>query len=118
MSAQHTYETRVRPEWIDHNGHMNVDYCSELFVDDSIRVETDLVDVDAKRIHYLHRMYNAKTDQLAARNECLCMNVDLEGRESTPFPESVLELLMSARHTGPTPEGFGRKLGIRHDSNN
>ena len=154
MSTRHVYETRVRPEWIDHNGHMNVayfvlafdeatdavyeswglgldypsqsgcsvftlgmnvDYCSELFVDDPIRIETDLIGVDAKRIHYFHRMYNAKTDQLAAHNECLCMNVDLAGRKSTPFSEDILNLLMAAKHIGTAPDGFGRKLAIRRD---
>ncbi len=155
MSTGHTYETLVKPEWIDHNGHMNVayyvlafdeatdavyetwglgldypshsgcsvfmlgmnvDYFSELFVDDPIRIETDLVDVDPKRIHYFHRMYNAATKQLAAQNECLCMNVDLDSRKSRPFPDNVLELLKAAQHTGPTPEGFGRTLGIRRSS--
>ena len=155
MSKTHVHHSRVRPEWIDHNGHMNVayfvlafdeatdavyetwglgldyppqsgcsvftlgmnvDYCSELFVDDAIRIETDLVDVDAKRIHYFHRMYNAQTDRLAAQNECLCMNVDLDSRKSTAFPDNVLQVLMAARHTGPVPEGFGRQLAIRRTS--
>ena len=91
----HVYETVVKPEWIDHNGHMNVaffvlafdeatddvyerwgigmdypdtsgcsvftlginvDYLGELFEGDAIRIETTLVDYDAKRIHYFHRM--------------------------------------------------------------
>ena len=94
---------------------MNVDYCSELFVDDPIRIETDLIDVDAKRIHYFHRMYNAQSSELAAQNECLCMNIDLAGRKSAPFAEDVLNLLTAARHTGRTPDGFGRKLAIRRD---
>lgn len=149
------HRTRVRPEWIDHNGHMNVayfvlafdeatdavyetwglgldypsqsgcsvftlgmnvDYYSELFVDTPIRIETDLIDVDAKRIHYLHRMYNEQSDQLAAQNECLCMNIDVAARKSTPFPQEVQNLLLAARHTGPAPDGIGRKLAIRRDS--
>jgi len=95
---------------------MNVDYCSELFGDDPVRIETVLIDVDQKRIHYFHRMYNAQTDQLAATNECLCMNVDLAERKSAVFPEHVQSLLEAARHTGAAPEGFGRKLAIRRNS--
>ena len=95
---------------------MNVDYMSELFLDDPIRIETDLIDVDAKRIHYFHRMYNAATDQLAAQNECLCMNVSLAERKSTPFPDDVMRLLTAARHNGALPEGVGRKLAIRRKS--
>ncbi len=146
------FRSVVRPEWIDHNGHMNVgyfvvafdeatdavyedwglglaypetsgcsvftlgmnvDYLAELFEGDPLRIETALVDHDEKRIHYYHRMFNASTDALAATNECLCMNVDLESRRSAPFPPGVLERLDDARHDGATPEGFGRTLAIR-----
>lgn len=92
---------------------MNVDYRSELFADDTIRIETQLVDHDEKRIHYFHQMYNVNTGELAATNECLCMNVDLGSRKATPFPGSVLELLSLHLTTDNTPTGFGRKLEIR-----
>lgn len=146
------YRTEVHPDWIDHNGHMNVafyvlafdkatdatyeswgigldyaltsgcsvftlginvDYLSELFEGDPIRIETTLVDFDRKRVHYLHQMYNDNTGRLVARNECLCMNVDLESRASSAFPEPVLARLDAAKQPGPAPEGFGRELGIR-----
>jgi acyl-CoA thioester hydrolase len=146
------YTTSVRPEWIDHNGHMNVayfvlafdeatdaayeqwgigldypdasgcsvftlgmnvDYRGELFEKAQIRIETDLVDYDEKRIHYFHRMYDDKTGDLAATNECLCMNVDLESRRACAFPEHILVALEHDLHRGHQPEGFGRSLQIR-----
>jgi acyl-CoA thioester hydrolase len=146
------YETVVKPEWIDHNGHMNlgyfvvafdqatdavyedwgigldypdqsgcsvftlgvnVDYLSELFEGDPLRIETLLVDRDHKRIHYFHRMYHGESGTLVATNECLCMNVNLESRRSAPFPADVSARLNAARHDGDTPEGFGRQLAIR-----
>ena len=154
MSAEtrSDYETVVKPEWIDHNGHMNlgyfvvafdeatddvyeswgigldypdrsgcsvftlgvnVDYRAELFEGDPIRIETLLVDHDHKRIHYFHRMYHGESGALVATNECLCMNVDLESRRSSPFPDDVAGRLDAARHTGDIPEGFGRALAIR-----
>ncbi|MDJ0908116.1 MAG: thioesterase family protein [Woeseiaceae bacterium] len=142
----------VVPDWIDHNGHMNVaffvlafdeatdavyerwglgleypdvsgcsvftlgmnvDYRSELFEGDAIRILTRLVDYDEKRIHYFHEMYHADSDRLAATNECLCMNVGLESRKSEAFPAGVLELLKKAHRPEPRPEGFGRALEIR-----
>jgi acyl-CoA thioester hydrolase len=156
MSAD-PYTTRltVKPEWIDHNGHlnlgyfiiafdeatdavyeqwglgldypdvsgcsvftlgMNADYLGELFEAEPIRIETQLVDCDSKRIHYFHHMYNGDTGNLVARNECLCMNVRLDSRKSEPFPESIVKKL-SAVHTAHSahgiPEGFGRSLQIR-----
>jgi len=148
----------ARPEWIDHNGHvnvgyfviafdeatdavyeqwglgldypdasgcsvftlgMNVDYLGELFEGDSIRVTTQLVDCDSKRIHYFHHMYHNETSKLVARNECLCMNVNLDSRKSQGFPESVMTKLSAvhaAHQSVGIPEGFGRVLQIRHKS--
>ena len=33
---------------------MNVDYLREVFVGDSVRIVSRLIDVDEKRLHYLH----------------------------------------------------------------
>ena len=150
-----TKNLTVLPEWIDHNGHMNVafyvlafdvvtdavyetwglgydyperenmsiftlgmnvDYRHEVFEGDPLRVTTQLVDMDAKRIHYFHTMYHGESGALVATNECLCMNVDLETRRSTPFPPSVMNVLQpvfdSHSQIGQ-PEGFGRTLQIR-----
>ena len=146
------YETSVKPEWIDHNGHMNlaffvlafdeatdaayehwgigmeypdtsgcsvftlginVDYLGELFEGDAIRVETTLVDYDAKRIHYCHRMIDTAKGKLVATNECLCMNVDLAARKSAPFPDDVAGKLAQFASGAEPPKGFGRPLRIR-----
>lgn len=148
----HVYETVVKPEWIDHNGHMNVaffvlafdeatddvyehwgigmdypdtsgcsvftlginvDYLGELFEGDAIRIETTLVDYDAKRIHYFHRMIDLGSGKLVATNECLCMNVDLTARKSAPFPAEVAEKLAPYASGAEPPKGFGRTLRIR-----
>ena len=151
MTNPHEYRTTVDPQWIDHNGHMNVayyvlafdeatddvyetwgigldypdrsgcsvftlgmnvDYKSELFEGDAILVRTYLVDVDAKRIHYFHEMFNAASGALAATNECLCMNVSLASRKSEAFGADVAARLARAHRPEPPP-GFGRTLGIR-----
>ena len=92
---------------------INVDYQAELFEDDSITIETLLLDYDEKRIHYVHRMRNAKTGKLSATNECLCMNVNLSKRSSAPFPENVQQLLAEASWRDEWPEMVGRTLQIR-----
>jgi acyl-CoA thioester hydrolase len=146
------HNTLILPEWIDHNGHMNVayyvlafdeatdaayeqwgigldypsssdcsvftlgmnvDYRSELFKGDEVRIDTDLVDYDEKRIHYFHRMYNHQSGDLAATNECLCMNVDLDGRKARVFPGDVMARLGASLLDGEELEGFGRTLAIR-----
>lgn len=147
-----SFESVVRPEWIDHNGHMNVaffvlafdeatdavyetwglgleypdtsgcsvftlgidvDYHRELFAGDALRIDTTLIDCDAKRIHYVHRMF-ATDSTLCARNECLCMNIDLESRRACPFPPSVMTTLEASVDRDAGIDGVGRTLGIRH----
>jgi acyl-CoA thioester hydrolase len=146
------HNTLILPEWIDHNGHMNVayyvlafdeatdaayerwgigldypsssgcsvftlgmnvDYRSELFDGDEVRIKTDLVDYDEKCIHYFHRMYNDESGDLAATNECLCMNVGLDGREARVFPGDVVARLGASLLDRENLEGFGRTLAIR-----
>ncbi len=149
-----TFTQTVQPEWIDHNGHMNVafyvlafdlatdefyeglniglthqetgystftlgmnvDYLQELFEGDPIRVETQLLDWDYKRVHYIHMMYHVEKGYLAATNECLGMHVGYESRKSEPFPDTVqtgLESMLTAHKTIKLPKQVGRKLGIR-----
>src|SRR5215470_6902323 len=99
------YRDVVKPEWIDHNRHMNmgyyvvvfdlatdewfrhvgldeahrdahgvttfcleahVTYHREVLLADPLRFTTRLLGWDAKRIHYIHEMYHADRDYLAA----------------------------------------------------
>ncbi len=150
-----TTKVEIKPEWMDHNGHLNVayfvlafdyatdavyeeweigehypddsgcsvytlgmdvDYLAELFAGDEVIVSTQLLDWDHKRIHYYHRMLNAKTNEVVAVNECLVMNVHLESRRSAPFPETVqkkLNQVMDEQEGLEKPEKSGRRLSIR-----
>lgn len=92
---------------------MNVDYVNELFADDRIRITTTLVDFDHKRVHYLHKMYNDQSSLLAASNECLGMNVNLNTRKSADFSESVVRRLETAVNRELESEHVGRVLSIR-----
>lgn len=152
MSQIATYRTVVKPEWIDHNGHMNVayfvvafdeatddvyegwglgldypevsgcsvftlgmnvDYLGEVFEGDALRIETHLIDHDAKRVHYYHEMFQDESNALVAANECLAMNVNLRSRRSCPFPEAVQAILKTRVAQEYRPTGIGRTLGIR-----
>ncbi len=95
---------------------MNVDYLQELFAGDQVRITTQLLDWDPKRIHYFHQMYHMPSGERAATNECLCMNVELSSRRSAPFPEDVQALLGAvhgAHQAAGAPQGAFRQLQIR-----
>jgi acyl-CoA thioester hydrolase len=94
----------------------NIDYIAEAMQGDELRVTSQLVDFDRKRLHYIHCMYHALHGHLIATNECLGMYIDLATRKGSVFDESQLvrferELLLCQQH--PTPARFARKLGIR-----
>lgn len=94
----------------------NIDYVQEVFEGDSIRVTTQLLDWDPKRLHYIHLMYHAEKGFLSAANELLSIHVNMETRKSEAFMDDTLakiETLSAAHQKLPVPEQAFRKLGIR-----
>ena len=94
----------------------NIDFIKEVHEGNPLRITSQLVDYDHKRLHYLHSMYHATEGFLAATNECLGMYIDLETRRSTSFSEAQMARFEQELDRGrqvPVPEAFGRKLGIR-----
>ena len=147
---------KVRPEWIDYNGHMNVAYYTQAFdlsldrlIEDNFGIgeayardfrmgpyalqiqihylgellegeeffcRAYLVDHDAKRLHMCIEMINARTNEVAAVMENMTMNVDLEARRSTPYPDWAQRRLArwQAEHDGvKLPTQVGASIGIR-----
>ncbi len=145
---------RIKPEWIDHNGHlnvayfvlafdiatdgvyedwgigleyqqqsgcsvytlgMNIDYLKELFVDEEVRVTTQLLGMDHRKIHYFHTMLHAGTGEVAAVNECLAINVRLKSKRSAAFPGPVqhkLAEIYKQHRKMKIPARCGRRLDI------
>jgi acyl-CoA thioester hydrolase len=95
---------------------INVDYIREVFAHDQLRITTQLLDCDARRMRYFHQMYQGEPEQLVATNECLAVHVDMGSRRSAPFPESTrarIEALLAAHRQLPIPARAGRVLGVR-----
>jgi acyl-CoA thioester hydrolase len=94
----------------------NIDYLREVFEGDPLRMTTQLVDYDHKRLHYYHTMYHEEHGFVAATNECLTLYVDMGNRRSTTFSDEHMarfeEQLQIGKQHG-IPDGFGRRLGIR-----
>ncbi len=97
---------------------VHVNYLSELVLEDPVEISWQLLDQDAKRLHFCETMRNAATGEVAATAEQLALHVDMSTRRSAPFPPAILadiEALMSA-HAGLTaPDWVGRSIGIRRD---
>ncbi len=149
------HRERVRGEWIDYNGHMNVAYYvlvfdhatdglleelglgeayrertgntvyvlethvsyeRELREGDPLRVESRVLDCDAKRLHCFHRMFHERERFLAATSELLLIHIDGASGRSAAMPEAAqrrAEALRAAAGDEPPPPQVGRAIGIR-----
>jgi len=95
----------------------HVTYDRELKAGDPMRFETQLLDHDAKRLHYMHMMYHAEEGYLASTNELVSLHVDMTQRRSAPMPQSVIERVdqVAAVHNAlPRPPQAGRSISLGH----
>lgn len=65
---------------------MHITYQREVKEGDRLRITTQLIDFDAKRMHFIQCMFHADQGYLAATDEWLIMCVDLTQRKAIPFP--------------------------------
>src|SRR6185312_10752973 len=57
----------------------HITYEREVKEGDMLRIATQLIDADAKRLHLFHTMYHEAEGYRAATNELLTLHVDLAG---------------------------------------
>ncbi len=94
----------------------HVTYLGEVTLGERLRVTTQLLDCDAKRIHFFHQMFHGTDARKAATSEWLAIHVDMASRRSVAVPASARERLsriMSAHERLPRPEQAGHIIGIR-----
>lgn len=93
----------------------HVTYERELKEGDPLSIESQLIDVDAKRLHFFHRMCHAEHGYLAATIELLGVHVDMSGPRSAPFPEapaSAIANMLGEHRLLPQPPQLGRSIGL------
>jgi acyl-CoA thioester hydrolase len=93
----------------------HVVYARELHAGDRVRIASQLLDLDSKRVHYLQQMFHAEEGWLACLTENLVLHVDMKVKRAAPFPPRVfgeLEALLARHRTLPVPPQVGRSVGI------
>src|SRR6476659_9339458 len=124
----------VEPAWIDYNGlccgldyvntrkhscctaEVHVRYLRELHAGDPVRVTFQLLDYDAKRMHYFEQLFHAEQGWVSATSENMSLHVDMTAGKTAPFPDDVASCLarMQAAHRHlPRPEAAGRRIAMR-----
>lgn len=90
-------------------------YLRELHAGDSVRIETQFLECDAKRVHYVQQMYHASEGWLSCVTELIIMHVDMNAKKSAAFPAEVMEKVnaMCAAHKDlAVPPQVGHRIGI------
>ena len=94
----------------------HVTYNRELRGGAPIRITTQLLGYDAKKMHYAHHMYHQGEDYLAATSEWMSVHIDMEARRSAPFPDDIAERLgdIRAAHADlALPPEVGRVMSLK-----
>ena len=94
----------------------HVTYDREVKEGDPLRNTTQIIDHDAKRVHYIHMMYHGTEGYLAATNELMLMNIDYATRRSAPWPDWAMpriEKMAEVHKHLPRPPQAGRLIGIK-----
>jgi acyl-CoA thioester hydrolase len=93
----------------------HVMYLREVGLGDPLRITYQLLDCDAKRLHFMAQMFHAEQGYLAATSEQISMHISLETRRSAPFPADLqarIEALLAAHASLPRPPQVGHVIGI------
>lgn len=104
------------------NGHSSfaleshVTYQRELRLGDALDFTFQVIDMDAKRIHYFMTMLHRRERWLAATLESISMCINMTTRRSAAWPEDPLARLSSVfevHRLRTRPSEVGRTVGIR-----
>ena len=91
----------------------HLSHLHEATADERVRVTTQLLDHDEKRLHLFHEL--RRDDALLATAEQMLLHVDAQTRRTAPAPPDVLErvaAIAGAHAQLPRPERAGRAIGV------
>ena len=97
----------------------HIRYLRELHAGALVRVTLQLLDFDAKRMHYFEQLFHAEEGWLSATSENMVLHVDMTAKKVAPFHYSVLRRLgrLNKAHTAlPRPEAAGRSIRMPRKS--
>ena len=96
----------ITPKFLRENGRgmaaldQHTKYLLELHAGDVVTVRTRLLELEGKKIRFIHEMYNGETGNLAATTELMGVHLDTEIRRACAFPDDI--------------QGNGRKMIAEH----
>ncbi len=91
----------------------HIHYLRELKEGDPIRITSQVLGFDDKRLRFFNAMYHAAEGYLAATLEALSLYIDLQTRRVTAMPQAVrqrLDAVLAAHAALPVPEQAGAAI--------
>jgi acyl-CoA thioester hydrolase len=90
-------------------------YERELLVGAAVRIATQILGLDDKRLHVGHEMFALDGDHRCATQELMFLHVDLAARRVSPFPEDLYARVSEAAKAHadlPQPPWVGRRIAM------
>ena len=94
----------------------HINYLRECSVGDPLRVTTQLLGLDEKRLHFFHSMYHGESGEPLATTEQMLVHVDMNAGRSAPIQPEVYEALaaiMAAHKDMVIPPQVGRQMAVK-----
>jgi carnitine 3-dehydrogenase len=94
----------------------HINYLRECSVGDPLRVTTQLLGLDEKRLHFFHSMYHGESGEPLATTEQMLVHVDMKAGRSAPIQPEVYEALaaiMAAHKDMAIPPQVGRQMAVK-----
>lgn len=93
----------------------HINYLHEVKLGTDVRVQTQIIGFDRKRLHVYHSLHRDGFDEVLAASEQMLLHVDLAGPKSVPFntrSAAALQALADSQHHLNVPEYVGRTIGL------
>jgi len=93
----------------------HINYLQEVKAGTEVRIETQLLGHDAKRLHIYHAMYVGEPAEPVSVSEQMLLHVDMRGPKSAAFNQKVMERVqaIAAAHCQlPKPKYAGRVMRL------
>lgn len=93
----------------------HINYQREAALGDPLRITTQLLGVDDKRLHFFHAMYHDQAKTLLCTTEQMLLHVDMNANRVSsiePGPAEALGAIVEAHADLPCPDQVGRRIHI------
>lgn len=97
----------------------HINYYREASLGEPLRFTTQLLDLDEKRLHFMHAMYRGDSNELLSTTEQMLLHVDMGAGAAAPMAGGVhaaLDAILAAHRKLPQPEQVGRRMAIKTKS--